>query len=69
MAEWIVVYKNSVLNNAEIVKAVLTDNDIDSVIVNKTDSMHLHLTNGLIEVHVNSKDVINAKHLITKHEL
>ena len=69
MAEWIVVYKCAILNKAEIVKAVLVDHDIDAVIVNKTDSMHTHLTNGEIEVHVNSTDVINAKHLISKHEL
>ncbi len=69
MSDWIVVYKCAILNKAEIVKAVLVDHQIDAVIVNKTDSLHMHLTNGEIEVHVNSNNVINAKHLISKHEL
>ncbi|MCO6499767.1 MAG: DUF2007 domain-containing protein [Vicingus serpentipes] len=56
----------------EIVKAVLEDNQIDAVIVNKQDSMHLNLINGateLISLHVNNKDAIKAKHLISKHQL
>jgi len=69
MADWIIVYKSAVLNKVEIVKAVLADNQIDAVIINKTDSMHLHLNNGDIELHVNSNDVINAKHIISKHQL
>ena len=69
MADWVVIYKCTTLNNANIVKDVLTEHQIDAVIINKTDSMHIHLTNGDIEVHVNSSNVINAKHLITKHQL
>ena len=68
MSDWISVYKSVVLNNAEIVKAVLADHEIDAVIVNKMDSMLKGLS-GDIEVRVNNKDVINAKHLISKHEL
>jgi hypothetical protein len=69
VAEWVVVYKSTNLNNVEIVKAVLADNQIDAVLVNKMDSMHKHLINAEIELHVNPKDVINAKHIITKHQL
>ena len=72
MSDWTIVYNSSNLNNVEIVKAVLEDNQIDAVIINKQDSMHLNLINGateLIALHVNSKDAIKAKHLITKHEL
>ena len=69
MADWIVIYKSAILNNVEIVKAVLADNNIFAVIVNKTDSMYPQLTNGDIELNVNSNDVISAKHLITKHQL
>ncbi len=68
MSDWITVYKSVMLNNAEIVKAVLSDHQIDAVIVNKMDSMLKGLL-GDIEVHVNNKDVINAKHLISKHKL
>ena len=72
MSDWTVVYNSSNLNNVEIVKAVLEDNQIDAVIVNKQDSMHLNLINGateLIALHVNNRDAINAKHLISKHQL
>lgn len=72
MSNWVVVYNSSNLNEVEIVKAVLEDHQIDAVIVNKQDTMHLNLINGateLIALHVNSKDAIKAKHLITKHEL
>ena len=69
MAEWVVVYKSTNLNNVEIVKAVLADNQIDAVLVNKMDSMHKHLINAEIELHVTPKDVINAKHIIKKHQL
>jgi hypothetical protein len=31
------------------------------------DSMHLHLMNGDIEIHVKENDALNAKHLITKN--
>ena len=72
MSGWVVIYNSSSLNDVEIVKAVLEDNQIDAVIVNKQDTMHLNLINGatqLIALHVNSKDAIKAKHLITKLEL
>ena len=67
MSEWIVIYASSNANNVEVLKAILLENNIESVIINKMDSMHIHLTNGEIELHINSKDVINAKHLISKH--
>lgn len=69
MTDWIVVYQSYILNKAEIVKAVLIDHQIDAVIVNKIDTVLKGLTKGEIEVHVNSHNVINAKHLISKHEL
>ena len=69
MSEWVGIYNCVILNKAEIVKAVLADHQIDAVLVNKMDSMLQNITTGDIEVRVSSKDVINAKHLITKHEL
>ena len=72
MSDWVIVYKSNKLNDVEIVKSILGENQIDSVIMNKQDSMHLNLINGateLIELHINNKDVINAKHIISKHQL
>ena len=72
MTDWVIVYKSNKLNDVEIVMAVLKDNQIHAVIINKQDSMHLNLINGateLITLHINNKDVIKAKHIISKHEL
>lgn len=70
MAEgWVVIYRCNDLNTAEIVKSFLLDNDINAVIVNKMDSMHLHLSNGDIEIHVKQNEVIQAKYLLSKTDL
>lgn len=50
---------------AHSIHSFLEENEIASVIINKMDSMHLHLTNGEVEIHVNQENVIRAKHLIT----
>jgi len=69
MSNWVVVYTSSNLNNVEIVKEILAENEIDSVIINKQDSMHLNLINGateLISLHINPENVVKAKHIISK---
>ena len=70
MAEgWIVIYKSNDSNKAEIIKSILEDNDINAVIINKMDSMHMHLSNAEIEVHVKQSEVIQAKYILTKTDL
>ena len=69
MSNWIIVYKSNNPNQTQIVKSVLEDNEIDVVIVNKMDSMHKHLMNAEVELHVNPEDVIKAKYIITKNSL
>lgn len=69
MSNWVIVYKSNNPNLSEIVKSVLEDNKIDVVIMNKMDSMHKHLSNGDIELHVKPDDVIRAKHIIEKNQL
>ncbi|MBL4669451.1 MAG: DUF2007 domain-containing protein [Flavobacteriales bacterium] len=69
MSNWVVVYTSSNLNNVEIIKGILAENEIDSVIINKQDSMHLNLINGateLISLHINPENVVKAKHIISK---
>ncbi|HNW97411.1 MAG TPA: DUF2007 domain-containing protein [Bacteroidales bacterium] len=63
---WVCIYSSAVIHKAEIVQAVLLDNNIDSVIVNKQDSAY-HI--GDIEVHVHPNDVILAKQIIIKNKL
>lgn len=67
--DWVKVYSTSLLHKAEIVKAVLEDFDIKVFQINKTDSMHTHLTNGEIELYVEPKETIEAKHIIEKNDL
>ncbi|MDG1476061.1 MAG: DUF2007 domain-containing protein [Vicingaceae bacterium] len=69
MSNWVVVYKSNNTNNSHIVKSVLEDNGIDTVIVDKMDSMHTHLMNAEIELHVSPENVVKAKHIISKNEL
>ena len=69
MPNWIVVYSTINGNNANIVKAALEENGIKVVVKNKMDAMHTHLLNGEIEVFVNAKDTIQAKHIISDNKL
>lgn len=67
--DWVVVHKGNNPNLSEIVKSVLEDNKIEVVLVNKMDSMHKHLMNADIELHVKSENVIQAKYIIEKNQL
>lgn len=69
MSEWVIVYKTNNPNQAQIVKSVLEDNEIDIVLVDKMDSMHKHLMNAEVELHVNVNNVIKAKYIISKNSL
>ncbi len=69
MSSWINIYNSTNPNQSQIVKSVLEDNNIDVVLVDKMDSMHKHLMNASVELHVSPENVIRAKHLITKHSL
>lgn len=67
--KWVLIHTTSNANSAQIVKGVLENNAINVVIINKKDSMHLHLTNAVIELYVSPNDVVNAKHIIEKNKL
>lgn len=66
---WAIVYQNSNPHHIEIVRSVLEDNGIKVVLLNKKDSMHVHLSNADIELYVKTTDVINAKYIISKNQL
>ncbi len=63
---WKKVYSNTYQHKVEIVQAVLKDNDIESVIMNKKDSAYLF---GDIELYVQSDNVMKAKQIIEKETL
>ncbi len=67
--DWVNIYASKQIHKVEITKAVLEDNNITVFQINKTDSMHIHLASGEIELYVEPQDIIKAKHLIEKHKL
>ncbi len=63
---WKKVYSNTLQHKVEIVQAVLKDQDIASVIMNKKDSAYLF---GEIELYVQADNVLKAKQIIKKEAL
>ncbi|MBS4014571.1 MAG: DUF2007 domain-containing protein [Bacteroidetes bacterium] len=63
---WEKVYTSTFEHKVEIVKAVLENNDIESIILNKKDSFYLM---GEIELYVSKDDVIRAITIIEKEEI
>ena len=55
---WIKIYSSANFYQAEIVKQMLTENQIDTVLLNKQDSSHR--TFGYIEVYIHQQDFSNA---------
>jgi hypothetical protein len=62
MSKWTQVYKNQNLYRAEIVKAVLEDNGLRAVLIDKKDRNY-HL--GYYEVHVGADEALKAIKIIT----
>jgi hypothetical protein len=62
---WICVYSVAFIHKAEIIQALLAENNINSVIVNKQDSSY-HF--GDIEVHVHPDDVLPAQQIIKNED-
>ena len=61
MDSWRKVYASPQMHKAEIVKAVLEENDIIAVVVTKKDSLYQL---GNYEVHVTHEDVLKAVKMI-----
>ena len=62
---WSVVYSYNVLYHVEILKSVLQDNDIESVIINRVDSNYLF---GDIDLYVSNENLERAKEIIASVE-
>ncbi len=65
--DWVHIYTSSIEHQAQIVQAVLADNEIKAVLMNKKDSAYTMI--GDVELYVNSNDVLRAKHIIKENEL
>lgn len=62
--DWVRAYETKQEYLAEIARSVLFDNDIESVIINKKDSIYNTL--GDIEIYVNRDNLIRAKQILQK---
>ena len=59
---WELIYTTPVPYKAEIMRSLLDEENIDSVIINKQDSSYLNF--GEIELYVKQAEVLQAKHII-----
>lgn len=64
MKDWICIYTSQKMQEAEIIKGLLTFNEINSVIINKQDSSYLF---GVFEVYVNKEDEVKAKFVLKEN--
>ncbi len=63
---WQKIYSNAFEHEVEIVRAALDDAGINSVVMNKKDSVYLV---GEIELYVQADDVMRARKIIEKKSL
>jgi hypothetical protein len=61
---WTKIYASGKSYQAEILKGLLEENNIDAVIINKQDSAYLF---GELELYVDTDDVLQAKRIINAH--
>ena len=62
--QWEMIFSSSKLYQVEIMKALLQDENIPCVIMNKQDSAYIVI--GEIELYVKRKDVLEAKQIINQ---
>lgn len=62
--DWVIAYESKQEYLADIARTILSDNDIESVIINKKDSIYNSF--GDIEVYVNRDNLIRAKQILQK---
>jgi hypothetical protein len=60
--DWLLVYETDQMYQAEIAKQVLSENDIESIIINKKDSSYLAF--GNLELYVFEENYENALGLL-----
>jgi len=61
--DWSVIYSSNQLYEIEMAKSILLENNIESFIVNKQDSLYLI---GEIELYVRMDDIMKAKLIISE---
>ena len=64
-SNWALIFTTADAYKAEILKGLLEENNIDSVVMNKQDSSY-HF--GELELYVKADDVVKAKRIISGQE-
>lgn len=64
-SNWALIYTTGHPYKIELLKGILEENEIDSVIINKQDSSY-HF--GELELYVKAEDVVKAKRIISANE-
>ncbi len=67
-AEWVKIYTTTQPHKVEIVRAILDEHDIESMVINKSDSSYPGLI-GNIEIYVLDKLEVLARFIIKENEL
>jgi len=65
MKDWACIYSSPRQQSAEMIKGLLTHNEINSVVINKQDSSYTMF--GEFEVYVNREDVVKAKFVMKEN--
>ncbi len=64
-SSWAMIYSTGAPYKAELLKGLLSESGIASVVINKKDSSY-HF--GELELYVKAEDVVQAKRIISAHE-
>ena len=62
MKDWVCIYTSPKLQDAEMMKGLLSFNEINSVVINKQSSPYVMF--GEFEIYVNHEDVAKAKFVL-----
>lgn len=63
--DWVIVFSTPQAYEAEVVKAILDENEIECITINKRDSAYNF---GEIEVYVVTDNVLRAKQIISSYQ-
>lgn len=62
--DWVKVFGSNISFEAEIIKGMLLENEIEAVVVNRQDSSFVQMLPGMDEVYVHNSNEAKAKELI-----
>jgi hypothetical protein len=60
--DWVLLYSSTIMHDVHLKRIYLAENGIESVIINKKDSIYQSF--GDIELYVNRNEILKAKKLI-----